>query len=786
MPGNAATWPARRVDVPGPAGPEERIPMENDSDRKRPFAARAAALRRVLLSDYVLNGVSATFGFFLVAACTHLAFGETVAVNASVGAIIALLPDNVRPTRGHFGYLIAAPLLGLPLFLVVQLLRPYPIELGLFLVPATFVAFLATAWGRRGMPIAAAAMFAMLLAMAPLPATSIHEALLRTVGCALGAFLYVLYATASGRILNRRYRAQAMADLLFSIAALMRTHALRLTAGVTDPDGTELKRQAALADQMQQARDLILERPNTRRRQRLAGMLMVALEMRDHVIVGELGLGHAESSPADVLQRFGALLQAMADDVARVADSLLLGRKPAPAQDHGPALEALRIRAQSGIDPEATEQATRNQAALIRSATTRFSDQNRDACQLAALARGDTEPDLSAVRTSWHLFVSPTYWSLQPLLRLWHWRQPVMRHALRAALAIGAGYAIALFIPWGSRDYWVLITIVVVLRGNLAQTLERRNLRVLGTLVGSLLAALLLASQPPVVLLLVVVIVAQGVAHAFVARRYLVTAMAGSVLGLVLANLLHASGHPAFDFADRVGDTLLGAAIAWAFSYVLPSWERDQMIGRVQRVCKAAARHAERSLALAALDEITAQPELAWRLARREAYDALSALVQAIGRAPVEPRAVQPPLDDLKQLQAHGFQLLGQLSAIQSLLLLRRERLDLAVIEGPTAGAALQISRTLDLSQPAETAPATAEAADETAHLSAIPEDLPDPLVPDSSPWLLRRLALAVQLAGALRSDAERVLAQLRTPRDEPQPPSQPTGRDATPLVPQP
>lgn len=760
--------------------------MAHPAQPDQSLARRLVSARRVLLSDYVLNGVSVMLGFALVAACTYFAFGEAVAVNASVGALIALLADNVRPVRGHFGYLVASPLLGLPLFLVVQLLRPYPLELGLFLLPATFVSFLATAWGRRGMPIAAAAMFSMLLAMAPPPAATLHDVLLRTAGCALGAFLYVLYAAASGRLLNRRYRAQSMADLLFSIAALMHVHARRLIDSRTVADGVEMKRQAALADQMQLARDLVLERPTTRRRQQLAGMLIVALELRDHVIAGQLDLDRSDPTAFAVHERFGELLHALAADLERVGDSLLLGRKPGPARDLRPALEALRSQAQSEIDPQATDQATRDRAALIRSASTRFADQNEDICQLAALARGDAEPDLSAVRASWHLFVSPAYWSLQPLLRLWHWRQPVTRHALRAALAIGAGYAIALFIPWGSRDYWVLITIVVVLRGNLAQTLERRNLRVLGTLIGSLLATGLLAVQPSVALLLVVVIVAQGVAHAFVARRYLVTAMAGSILGLVLANLLRASGHPTLDFADRVGDTLVGAAIAWAFSYVLPTWERDQMIGRVQRVCTAAARHAQRSLALAALDQLAAQPELAWRLARREAYDALSALVQAIGRAPVEPHAVQPPMADLKQLQARGFQLLGQLSAIQSLLLLRRERLKLDQIAGPTADAARLIGAALDLSRPADAVAADDAARDAgETRLSAIPEDLPDPLVPDSSPWLLRRLALAVREARAVRFHAERVLAQLRGHPDKPDP-SPPTAIHTAPIAPQP
>ena len=60
---------------------------------------------------------------------------------------------------------------------------------------------------------------------------------------------------------------------------------------------------------------------------------------------------------------------------------------------------------------------------------------------------------------------------------------------------MGTGYVIATLLPWGSHDYWVLLTIVVVLRGSLAQTLERRNARVGGTLLGCVLASALLAAR---------------------------------------------------------------------------------------------------------------------------------------------------------------------------------------------------------------------------------------------------------------------------------------------------
>jgi uncharacterized membrane protein YccC len=330
---------------------------------------------------------------------------------------------------------------------------------------------------------------------------------------------------------------------------------------------------------------------------------------------------------------------------------------------------------------------------------------------------------------------------------IWRWEAPTLRHAVRAALAIGFAYGLGLLSPWGTHDYWILITIVVVLRGSLAQTLERRNSRVLGTLIGCLLAGLVLAAHLPVWALLLVLTLAQAVAHAFALRLYLVTAVAATLLGLVQAHLVNAGVSPAFEVLERVADTLLGVSIAWAFSYVLPSWERKQIATLVARSLSAQARYARISLTLGQMQSMERAPELEWRLARRDCFEVLSALVQATQRALAEPRAVQPPLEPLGRILARSYQLLAQLTSIKTMLLLRRERLQLAHVEQPLLLAAQGIDAALLGQAPATAAPVEAATPPDT-------ELLPDPFENDLTPWLLRRLGLATALAAQLRDEA--------------------------------
>ena len=724
------------------------------------FERRKRSALRMSLSHYLSNGLSAALGLLLISGSVHLLLGAFAAAAASVGVVVCIPPDQPAPKRGKFFQLLPAAVLGLPLFFAVQVLHALPVSLGLLLVPASFLAFLAAAWGKRGLPIAVSVMFAMVFSMAVPDHTNSATTLSTSLYFALGAGLYVIWATLANAALNARYRVQMLADTLLSLVDLMRTQAQQFDpAAMPDQRGQApligklLKQQAALADQLQTARDILLESPRTPRRRQLAGMLLHVLEMRDHLLVCELDLdtlkSHAGHAPA--LSALREVVEALADEIERLADSLLLGRGTGAFESYRPRLTSLQW-ADDG--PPTAQERGPSPAMLALGLANRVGYLNDETLRLIGLASGKEQADVGLVRTSWEMFVSPTAWSWQPFLAMWRWDAPPLRHAIRAALAIGTAYSIGLALPWGTHDYWILLTIVVVLRGSLAQTLERRNHRVAGTLLGCVLAGGLLAAHVPSLGLPVLATLAQAVAHAFAARRYLVTAVAATVLGLLQAHALNAGGSASFEVVERMADTLIGVAVAWAFSYVLPSWERNQIPALLRRALSAQARHARVALSLGQLRAVDNEPELQWRLARREAYDSLSALVQATQRSLSEPRAVRPPLEQLGRLLAHSYQLLAQLTTVKTILLQRRGRLMAEPIDAPLERAV----HTLELALTGQPAAVSIQPRPVVAPQAV---ELQNPFEGDLSSWLLRRLDLATGIAVQLRADADHVLAEI-------------------------
>ena len=232
-------------------------------------------------------------------------------------------------------------------------------------------------------------------------------------------------------------------------------------------------------------------------------------------------------------------------------------------------------------------------------------------------------------------------------------------------------------------------------------------------------------------------------------RRYWLTALAATVMALLQAHLMQPVGGLAV--AERVADTVLGAALAWLFSYVLPAWERRQLPRLVGQ-----ARQALSDFALAVLGA-EGPDQVAQRLARRRAYDALGALSAAAQRSAAEPRSERLPTPQVLSLLDHGQRLMAHLSLVRLSLAgpwpaETKPALIDSLAQTHSALARLLSDPAITDNKAAHTAATedSATAAKPSAWaggLDALPLTAPEL---DGLPWLQRRLA-------ALQKDAQAV-----------------------------
>ncbi len=702
------------------------------------------------LPAHAVNGLAVALGVGLIQLAIGAGGGMKAAQWALAGAVCTSLADVPNTVSRTWHRVTMAALLSFVAAAMVALLRPYPQALGAGVAGLGFVAMMTIAWGARAGPVSFAPILSLVFAMAlPAGAAPVAEVL---AWQAAGSAAYIAWALLSAAVLQRRYRVLAVEGALRAAAALFRARADLLAAapaggGAGDP-AVALRDwvlgESLLAERLQAARDLVFAAPAGARADAQAAVVLHTIDLRDVLLASRLDvelLGRDDAGQR-VVRRLASCLRQLSGALDAAADAVREGR---PAADLAPL--------PAGELFDASDHAADDRRArLVPVLAMRLRELGQGTGRIQALLRGHAEP-LPLTRAELQRFVAPEGWPLRALWAQLKWSSPVLRHALRTALALGCAYFIALALPWASHPHWLVLSVAVVLRGNLEQTLARRNARVLGTLLGCV-AVLALSRVVSASALGLVFLAAVGTAHAYVVRRYWLAAGAATVMALLQSHM--ANPGSGFAVAERAADTLLGAGLAWAFSYVLPSWERRSLPGAVQRALAALRDYAGHALQLEPGDNV------AQRLARRRAYDALGALAAALQRSAAEPPGVRVPVDAVAQLLDHGQRLMAHLSLVR--LTLAQRSGSSAQAEPALAHARGELLASLNLRQPLAKAAAD-EAADaldpvegEEPLLAQLPRSSP---TLDLLPWLQRRLQVLVRdarqvrlAAAALRSHA--------------------------------
>ena len=653
-------------------------------------------------------------------------------MSGAVTASIADLPNVPSRTAHRVG---AAALLSVIAAVAVDLLRTHPLVLGAVVGVVAFLAMLTLAWGARAGAVSFSPVLSMILSMAVPPGES---ELSIAAWSACGSFLYLGWALMASAVLQPRYRTLVLVAALRGAAELFRSRAgvlvgYRVAAGEAPPIGAWIGGEAALAEQLQVARDLLYPAVDARHWQRDVAVLLRLVDLRDALLASRLDVDLLGSDAAgrEILERAARALRGVADHLDSAGDALRDGRAPVeavrPPLDVAAAVDELEMPLGDA------------RARLVPVLQGRIDRLFADVARIHATLRGEIEP-LPLTPAQLQAFVAPEGWPLRALRPHLRRDSLVLRHAVRMSLALATAYYLGLALPWAAHPYWLVLSVAVVLRGSLGDTLARRNARVFGTVLGCLLVVAF-SRVPSAAFQSSIFLVALATAHAFVVQRYWVTATAASVMALLQSHLIDPAA--GFAFAERIGDTFLGAALAWCFSYVLPSWERRSVPEAIRRTMRDLLDYATHSLRAGSGDAVDE------RLARRTAYESLTALGAALQRSRVEPRGVRLPLKRVAALLDHGERFMAHLSLVRHSLARLDDDAELARIESALAEALRELAACLG---PEGLAGAPAAPSDETAaELELLPAEPP---AHDVVPWLQRRLVQLVDEASRIRAAA--------------------------------
>lgn len=628
-------------------------------------------IRSFVFSHYAYRGVRTACGVIGLAMLAMTFTDMRTAMVVSIGALCTGQMDLPSPLRHKFNEMLASTVLCTVVTLLVALASGVPWLLPILLVGISFFSGMLTVYGNKTMPLQFAMLFVMALTL--IGDFAFRNALTHAMLFAAGGFAYMAYALAVSWLLRRRTKEQVLAECLYEQARY-----LEIKAGFYDMSmdfdaqfNALVRQQIVLAERQQLARDLVLRDVKTAEDRRLLQIHLRMLDVYEYILSTNTDYQtlRRDFAGTDVMDVLARMVRRLQEDMEAVAYAVTRNRASYATMDYAVEIRAIEteIRALGhsphGV-PQAALTALTDTFEMIRGAITLIG-------QLHAATRAVVEPGDVMSAGDMTAFLTRQKYEWRLIVENLTWQSPVFRFAVRVALAVWAGLWVVDRLPYAAHGYWILVTIVVILKPTFSMTKQRWVDRVIGTLVGCVAAVLILRfiHDPRILLALLFLSMAAGVA--FVTIKYRYTVMATCVQILLQFNLLMPDSKALVN--ERLVDTLIGAVIASIFSFVLPNWEYRNLPRLVENVLEANRRYirATRDLLLG-----TSPSDFLYRVQRKQFMDSLSALISAFGRMLDEPRRRQRAVDNLNRFIVQNYLVAAHVAAVRILLLHRINQLN--------------------------------------------------------------------------------------------------------------
>jgi uncharacterized membrane protein YccC len=658
------------------------------------MADLSRSISLAIFRAHIENGVSVAIGVGLTGLTLGFGMGFPAAVAAGSAALCVSISDRTDPLRQKT-WIMGFALLSTIFFTALSSFARFSTPA--FIAATAFVglwAGLISAYGRWVLSLAMTSVLAFVLAMGQDFSTP-SDAADHLVLTACGALGYTTYAVAVAWLFDDRSRRLLLAEAMHAFSAYLRAKAALYNPDSTGPAAFRalIDAHATLADRLQAARDSLLARRKNRMQLKRIDALIALLDAFETVLSSDADIEMLRSSPhREMMWRLNAFVTQMADEVEHLTLALRVRHGHPSPINHAEEVRQLeeavaQMRAASPNDP-VTQGYTSTANKLVLA--------DNYVGTLAGALEHATPPSDLAEQLNLDLFRQDTPRGLGILFNQFRWRAPALRYAIRLSLAMTAGLGLTLLFNRFDHANWVLLTIALIMRANYSVTRRRRWDRVTGTLIGCALAVTFINTLPAPVLLLFIVM-AVGVSHAYGLVAYRITAVGASISSLLILHFVAPLVHP--QFFERIVDTLIGAGLSWVFSFLLPSWERDDLPRTVRGLLDADAGFADAALRRAHINQ-------AYRLARKRAVDAVAQLSGAIRRLADEPNVNRRALAALGELLGANYLLASDLSSMPVLVKLRAHELD-----GEAADAAIARTRerVVAMLKPGETDPADLE-----------------------------------------------------------------------------
>ncbi|WP_372754099.1 FUSC family protein [Mariniflexile sp.] len=233
-------------------------------------------------------------------------------------------------------------------------------------------------------------------------------------------------------------------------------------------------------------------------------------------------------------------------------------------------------------------------------------------------------------------FITPQDYDIRKLSVNFSFKSPIFRHSLRLTLTMLIGFIIGHVIEM-QQSYWILLTIVVIMRPSYGLTKERTKQRVVGTLIGAAIGVGIVLLTQNVIIYALIAVVSFIIGFSLVKNNYrnaaaFITMYVIFMFALMTPNILTV-------IKFRVFDTLIGSSLAFLGNYFFwPAWESKNIKEYFSNSIQAFSDFFKE---IDTLYHVKGEVSTAYSLARKEAFLQVGNLNAAYQRLIQDPKSKQ-------------------------------------------------------------------------------------------------------------------------------------------------
>ena len=603
-----------------------------------------AKLREVqyfFTSQYFTDGLRITLGVLLPAIVLSQFGLMTKGVLLSLGAFGVSITDSPGPVQHRRNGLLVCSIFAFLVSLLTGFLRPYEILLGLEIFVLCFFFSMFSVYGTRAGSIGTAALLVLVLTINKDFGTG--NVPLTALLVLAGGLWYLLLSLLFSKIMPYRAAQQALGECIHETAKFLRLKAAFYhPANQLDDDYRQVvaqqvavsEKQDAVREMLFKSRQMVRDFTNIGRRLVLTFVDTVDLYEQVMTIHYDYAALRKRFGKTGILEEVARIIELMADELDELGLSIQSNKRYKATFDLMPQVEELKEKIDRFEQEHPEESSLPLKKILVN---LRNLQQRLQEIQHNYASKAKASDEKLDGKIEYSRFVSSQSFQFKIFRHNLDLRSAIFKHALRMAVACTIGFAITRVIDYGQHSYWILLTIVIILKPAFSLTRQRNYQRLMGTFIGGVLGVLILFFIKDMTIQFILMVIFLLGTYTFLRINYMLMVVCVTPFVLVLFNFLGTSG---WDLVkERVIDTLLGCGIAFAANYVIfPNWESAQLKQLVLEVAKANALYLHQLTERLSGKPIEMQD---YKLSRKRVYVSAANLSAAFQRMLSEPKTKQ-------------------------------------------------------------------------------------------------------------------------------------------------